>query len=79
LASFNETSIPSFLGGHFSALVKYLVGTKIFPKLPMMSMDLDQPVALPSVHQQMPTILCCNCGAPIDGTTAAGAMVSSWK
>jgi nonsense-mediated mRNA decay protein 3 len=41
----------------------------------MMSMDLDQPVALPSIHQQTPTILCCNCGAPIDGTTAAGAMV----
>ncbi len=37
-------------------------------------MDLDQPVALPSVHQQLPTILCCNCGAPIDGTTAAGAL-----
>lgn len=39
-----------------------------------MSMDLDQPVALPSVHQQLPTILCCNCGAAIDGTTSAGAL-----
>jgi nonsense-mediated mRNA decay protein 3 len=50
----------------------------------MMSMDLDEPVPLPSVHQQTPTILCCNCGAPIDGTTAAGAMVCfsqriSWR
>src|SRR5271170_1617217 len=62
-----------FSGGTFSVLVIYLVGAKIFPKLPMMSMDLDQPVALPSIHQQTPTILCCNCGAPIDGTTAAGA------
>jgi len=70
---------PFFSEETFSVLVIYLVGAKIFPKLPMMSMDLDQPVALPSIHQQTPTILCCNCGAPIDGTTAAGAMVRSWK
>ncbi|KIV92484.1 hypothetical protein PV10_03778 [Exophiala mesophila] len=40
-----------------------------------MSMDLDS-VALPSVHrpQQSATILCCNCGAPIDGTQSAGAL-----
>ena len=39
-------------------------------------MDLDQPVALPSIHgrQQTATILCCNCGAPIDGTASAGAL-----
>ena len=41
-----------------------------------MSMDIDQPVALPSVHSQptAATILCCNCGAPIDGTSSAGAL-----
>jgi nonsense-mediated mRNA decay protein 3 len=41
-----------------------------------MSMDLDQPVALPSIHSrpQAATILCCNCGAPIDGTASAGAL-----
>ena len=42
-----------------------------------MSMDLDAPVALPSIHQrhsQAATILCCNCGAPIDGTASAGAL-----
>lgn len=40
-----------------------------------MSMDLDAPVALPSVHKaQAATILCCNCGVPIDGTTSAGAL-----
>jgi len=39
-----------------------------------MSMDLDQSAAMPSIHQQPATILCCNCGAPIDGTRAAGAL-----
>ena len=24
------------------------------------------------------TILCCNCGAPIDGTSSAGAMCFDW-
>jgi nonsense-mediated mRNA decay protein 3 len=39
-----------------------------------MSMDLDS-VALPSVVKpQTATILCCNCGAPIDGTASAGAL-----
>jgi len=41
---------------------------------PKMSMDLDS-VALPSIHRpQTATILCCNCGAPIDGTASAGAL-----
>lgn len=41
-----------------------------------MSMDLDAPVSLPSVHAkpQTATILCCNCGVPIDGTASAGAL-----
>ncbi|EQK99049.1 hypothetical protein G6O67_000718 [Ophiocordyceps sinensis] len=41
-----------------------------------MSMDIDDaPVAMGSGPQQTgATILCCNCGAPIDGTTATGAM-----
>ncbi|KAL1961134.1 hypothetical protein VTO42DRAFT_3079 [Malbranchea cinnamomea] len=43
-----------------------------------MSMDWDAPVPIQSVayqpQQQNATILCCNCGAPIDGTTAAGAL-----
>lgn len=42
-----------------------------------MSMDIDAPVALPSrplILQEGATILCCNCGAPIDGTSAAGAL-----
>ena len=39
-----------------------------------MSMDLDA-VALPSRHAPTAaTILCCNCGAPIDGTASAGAL-----
>ncbi|KAI9827232.1 MAG: ribosome-binding protein [Thelocarpon impressellum] len=40
-------------------------------------MDLDAPVSiqpLPGVPQNATTILCCNCGAPIDGTTSAGAL-----
>lgn len=42
-----------------------------------MSMDLDdQPISIAPVSQQqnLATILCCNCGAPIDGTTATGAL-----
>ncbi|KAJ4645987.1 ribosome-binding protein [Exophiala dermatitidis] len=40
-----------------------------------MSMDLDAPVSLPSLQRpQAATILCCNCGAPIDGTVSAGAL-----
>ncbi|KFG79174.1 nonsense-mediated mRNA decay protein 3 [Metarhizium anisopliae] len=41
-----------------------------------MSMDLDDaPVPLgPATQQTAATILCCNCGAPIDGTTATGAL-----
>ncbi|POR33033.1 60S ribosomal export protein NMD3 [Tolypocladium paradoxum] len=41
-----------------------------------MSMDIDDaPVAIGAVSQQTgATILCCNCGAPIDGTTATGAL-----
>ncbi|KAG6063767.1 ribosome-binding protein [Claviceps purpurea] len=41
-----------------------------------MSMDLDDaPVALSVTEQSTAaTILCCNCGAPIDGTTATGAL-----
>ncbi|KAL2011298.1 hypothetical protein VTN00DRAFT_4016 [Thermoascus crustaceus] len=41
-----------------------------------MSMDLDA-VPISGFQQQegpTATILCCNCGAPIDGTTAAGAL-----
>ncbi|KAJ5720901.1 NMD protein affecting ribosome stability and mRNA decay [Penicillium malachiteum] len=41
-----------------------------------MSMDLDAPVPMTGM-QDAPiaaTILCCNCGAPIDGTTSAGAL-----
>lgn len=39
-------------------------------------MDLDGPVPIAAIQQeeQIATILCCNCGAPIDGTTAAGAL-----
>ena len=39
-------------------------------------MDVDQPVPLSPVHAQptFATILCCNCGAPIDGTSSAGAL-----
>ncbi|KAJ9383812.1 hypothetical protein DTO063F5_5116 [Paecilomyces variotii] len=40
-----------------------------------MSMDLDAPVPMAALQEQpTATILCCNCGAPIDGTTAAGAL-----
>ncbi|KPI39041.1 60S ribosomal export protein NMD3 [Cyphellophora attinorum] len=40
-----------------------------------MSMDVDAPVAIPiGQATQAATILCCNCGAPIDGTAAAGAL-----
>ncbi|KAF4455569.1 nuclear export sequence-containing nonribosomal [Fusarium albosuccineum] len=42
-----------------------------------MSMDLDdQPISIAPVSEQQgaATILCCNCGAPIDGTTASGAL-----
>ncbi|MCJ1311981.1 hypothetical protein MMC25_005655 [Agyrium rufum] len=42
-----------------------------------MSMDIDTPVSIPSISaipQTAATILCCNCGAPIDGTKAAGAL-----
>ncbi|KAL2354458.1 nonsense-mediated mRNA decay protein 3 [Cryomyces antarcticus] len=42
-----------------------------------MSMDIDTPVALPVRALNQPTnatILCCNCGAPINGTQAAGAL-----
>ncbi|KAF2838809.1 NMD3-domain-containing protein [Patellaria atrata CBS 101060] len=39
-----------------------------------MSMDIDAPVAIQPVPQNAATILCCNCGVPIDGTKSAGAM-----
>ncbi|KFH42214.1 60S ribosomal export protein-like protein [Hapsidospora chrysogenum ATCC 11550] len=41
-----------------------------------MSMDIDDaPVSIASGSAQTgATILCCNCGAPIDGTTATGAL-----
>lgn len=42
-----------------------------------MDLDLDAPVPISEFQgQQQPqaTILCCNCGAPIDGTSAAGAL-----
>ncbi|TLS30146.1 hypothetical protein PpBr36_02636 [Pyricularia pennisetigena] len=41
------------------------------------SMDLDAPVPIAppmGSAQNGATILCCNCGAPIDGTTATGAL-----
>ncbi|KAI9797448.1 MAG: ribosome-binding protein [Piccolia ochrophora] len=40
-------------------------------------MDVDAPVPirpLVSGQQNAATILCCNCGAPIDGTSSAGAL-----
>ncbi|PQE28774.1 putative nuclear export sequence-containing nonribosomal protein [Rutstroemia sp. NJR-2017a WRK4] len=43
----------------------------------MSAMDLDAPVSIaPQMREQQTgaTILCCNCGAPIDGTTSAGAL-----
>ncbi|MCJ1235757.1 ribosome-binding protein [Varicellaria rhodocarpa] len=42
-----------------------------------MSMDIDAPVAIGlilSIPTTSATILCCNCGAPIDGTSSAGAL-----
>ena len=42
-----------------------------------MSMEIDSSVSLPerpAVPQNTPTILCCNCGVAIDGTTSAGAL-----
>ena len=42
-----------------------------------MSMDIDAPVAINSISSipaTSATILCCNCGAPIDGTASAGAL-----
>ncbi|KAH8696702.1 nonsense-mediated mRNA decay protein 3 [Talaromyces proteolyticus] len=42
-----------------------------------MSMDLDEPVPISDISaQQQPeaTILCYNCGSPIDGTSSAGAL-----
>ena len=42
-------------------------------------MDLDASVPISDfIVQQQPeaTILCCNCGAPIDGQAAAGALCS---
>ncbi|KZF23172.1 nonsense-mediated mRNA decay protein 3 [Xylona heveae TC161] len=48
-----------------------------------MSMDLDESVPIAPQHtmlhqpqqpQNTATILCCNCGAPIDGTSSAGAL-----
>ncbi|KAJ6164858.1 60S ribosomal export protein NMD3 [Penicillium chermesinum] len=41
-----------------------------------MSMDLDAPVPMLGMQQNVvaATILCCNCGAPIDGTSSAGAL-----
>jgi nonsense-mediated mRNA decay protein 3 len=41
-----------------------------------MSMEIDdQPVPIVAAPEQSgATILCCNCGAPIDGTTATGAL-----
>ena len=40
-----------------------------------MSMDLDAAVPIRTIqHHQAATILCCNCGAPIDGTVSAGAL-----
>ncbi|KAK0120752.1 ribosome-binding protein [Cadophora gregata f. sp. sojae] len=46
----------------------------------MSAMDLDAPVSIATrfaaadQQQNGATILCCNCGAAIDGTTAAGAL-----
>ncbi|RDL30781.1 putative nuclear export sequence-containing nonribosomal protein [Venustampulla echinocandica] len=43
----------------------------------MAAMDLDAPVSIAPLlqaEQTHATILCCNCGAPIDGTTSAGAL-----
>jgi nonsense-mediated mRNA decay protein 3 len=42
-----------------------------------MSMDLDAPISIAPAEGLVTngaTILCCNCGAPIDGTTSAGAL-----
>lgn len=38
-------------------------------------MEVDSvPISLPTQQPNSATILCCNCGAPIDGTVAAGAL-----
>jgi nonsense-mediated mRNA decay protein 3 len=54
--------------------------TNIPDRLSIMSMDIDTPsVPLASFQHRAstaPTILCYNCGAPIDGTQAAGALCS---
>ncbi|KAF2103418.1 nonsense-mediated mRNA decay protein 3 [Rhizodiscina lignyota] len=39
-------------------------------------MDLDGPVAFQPTASNPATILCYNCGAPIDGTSSAGALCS---
>ncbi|KAJ5506709.1 Uncharacterized protein PEXP_059700 [Penicillium expansum] len=41
-----------------------------------MSMDLDEPVYFAQQEKVAATILCCNCGAAIDGTLSAGALCS---
>ena len=45
------------------------------PSTANMSMDIDAPVSINTgTSSTLTTILCCNCGAPIDGTKAAGAL-----
>ncbi|KGO65563.1 Uncharacterized protein PITC_018810 [Penicillium italicum] len=39
-------------------------------------MDLDEPVYFAQQEKVAATILCCNCGAAIDGTLSAGALCS---
>ncbi|KAF2496642.1 nonsense-mediated mRNA decay protein 3 [Lophium mytilinum] len=39
-----------------------------------MSMEVDQPISFQPGVGKTATILCCNCGAPIDGTVSAGAL-----
>ena len=45
-------------------------------------MDLDTPMGMAPMAggtaRTGATILCCNCGVPIDGTSSAGALCYDW-
>ncbi|KAL3427268.1 60S ribosomal export protein NMD3 [Phlyctema vagabunda] len=71
--------ISSSIAGQTELFLLSNSHSKAIPRIhaTMSAMDLDAPVSIAprfNAEQTSATILCCNCGAAIDGTTSAGAL-----
>src|SRR6266487_4293276 len=73
----SEYFSTSTTAAQLSSVLDIFLGVSLISSSPEAAMEVDSTasvVPLQQVQQTVATVLCYNCGVPIDGTTAAGAL-----